>query len=224
MKEWAKREVELACKRENPDWDGKSFDYGCSCYQSALKAFNSLMDDGHSGFSFSMTKHILIRMMEHKPLAPITDEDFAGVTATEYNGLSEKQCPRMYSLFRTEDKDGKVSYHDTDRAYCIEINDPNDTFSCKLVNAVDELFPITMPYCPDNGYYKIYVSEFQLDHSKKDYDHRRIEYIVTPRGEKVAVNNWCFREVNGAMTKCTEEEYEADKAQSQRIANPNNDK
>jgi hypothetical protein len=26
---WAEKEIELACKHENPDWDGESFDYGC---------------------------------------------------------------------------------------------------------------------------------------------------------------------------------------------------
>ena len=57
--EWAKREVEIACKRENPDWDGESFDYGCSCYQSALKAYKSLCEDGHSGYSFGATRNIL---------------------------------------------------------------------------------------------------------------------------------------------------------------------
>ena len=26
-RECAEREVEIACKKENPNWDGKSFDY-----------------------------------------------------------------------------------------------------------------------------------------------------------------------------------------------------
>ena len=78
LKEWAKKEVEMACKRENPNWDGKSFDYGCSCYQSALKAFNSLVSDGHSGCSWGITKQILIRLMNSQPLSPITEQDFEG--------------------------------------------------------------------------------------------------------------------------------------------------
>lgn len=49
MKEWAKREVDLACKHDNPDRKEGEFDYGCACYESALKAFTSLMEDGHSG-------------------------------------------------------------------------------------------------------------------------------------------------------------------------------
>ena len=58
MKTWAEREVELACKRENPDRKEGEFDYGCACYESALKAYKSLMEDGHSGFSIGITKHI----------------------------------------------------------------------------------------------------------------------------------------------------------------------
>ena len=38
MTEWAEREIAAACKIENPNWDGNSFDYGCSCYQSAQLA------------------------------------------------------------------------------------------------------------------------------------------------------------------------------------------
>ena len=76
IREWAEKEVEIACKKENPNWDGKSFDYGCSCYQSALKAYKSLCEDSHSGSSFNLTKNILIRLMNDLPLTPITDEDF----------------------------------------------------------------------------------------------------------------------------------------------------
>lgn len=47
MLEWAKREVEIACKKENPNRKEGEFDYGCACYESALKAFESLCEDGH---------------------------------------------------------------------------------------------------------------------------------------------------------------------------------
>ena len=56
MLNWAKREVEIACKRENPDRKEGEFDYGCACYESALKAFDSLCQDEHSGFSIKMTE------------------------------------------------------------------------------------------------------------------------------------------------------------------------
>lgn len=39
MMEWAKREVEIASKRERGDKPESEWDYGCACYDSALKAF-----------------------------------------------------------------------------------------------------------------------------------------------------------------------------------------
>ena len=100
MKNWAENEVKIACERENPDWDGKSFDYGCLCYKSALKAYNSLLSDGHSGFSFSITRNILIRLMNDLPLSPINEEDFKD---------GQTQCPRMHSLFLHKDSNGNIS-------------------------------------------------------------------------------------------------------------------
>ena len=160
MYEWAEQECRLACKKENPnfDFDSDDFDYGCSCYKSALKAYKSLAEDGHSGMSFSFTIDILERLMRHEPLTPITDDDFKGedsICSDEdlaSRGLkSEIQCPRMSSLFRKETIDGEVTYNDLDRAYCIDIEKPSDTFSSNTDKIVDELFPIKMPYLPEKG-------------------------------------------------------------------------
>ena len=61
MYDWAEQECRIACKKENPDFnfDGEDFDYGCSCYKSALKAYQGLCEDGHSGTSFNFTRRIL---------------------------------------------------------------------------------------------------------------------------------------------------------------------
>ena len=73
LKEWAEEEVKIACQKENPDRKDGEWDYGCACYASALKAFNCLLEDEHSGFSIAMTKRILNRLIECKPLTPIED-------------------------------------------------------------------------------------------------------------------------------------------------------
>ena len=46
MKDWAKKEVEIASAKERGNAPADEFDYGCACYDSALKAFNSLCEDG----------------------------------------------------------------------------------------------------------------------------------------------------------------------------------
>ena len=56
MLDWAKNEVKIAAEREikmNETPDGE-WDYGAACYKSALKAYESLLGDGHSGFSISI--------------------------------------------------------------------------------------------------------------------------------------------------------------------------
>lgn len=220
MYKWAEQECRIACKKENPNFnfDSEDFDYGCSCYKSALKAYKSLCEDGHSGASFNFTRRILERLMNSQPLTPITDEDFfivhpeyaieSNEWLTERGLKSEIQCPRMSSLFRTETLDGKVSYRDVNRAYCINIENPSETYSSAKGRVVDEFFPITMPYMPEKGQYKVYCQTFLTDRKNGDFDTQAILYFITPDGKRVDVNRY-QTEKNGKMVDITKEEYEA---------------
>lgn len=201
--EWATKEVADACKRENPNWDGVSFDYGCSCYQSALKAYKSLMEDNHSGFSFGITKHILERLMEGLPLSKITEEDFEGLDFSSYDSI---QCPRMSSLFKHRNSDGTIYYTDVDRCYCIDIHDENNTFTGGERKIIDKLFPIKLPYWPIIGKYKVYVEEFLSDIKNGDYDTSGYLYCITPDGKKIEINKY-FTEKDGKMVEISKEEY-----------------
>ena len=73
--DWARKEVELAKIIEAKDLKEDEFDYGGACYDSALKAFESLTEDGHSGFSIKLTQGVLNRLIDGKPLTPIVDTD-----------------------------------------------------------------------------------------------------------------------------------------------------
>lgn len=187
LKDWAKKEVEIACKRENPNWDGKSFDYGCSCYMSALKAFESLCDDYHSGYSFSITRSILKKLLDRRPLTPITDEDFNGATSIS-SRHEEYQCPRMSSLFKTVYEDGSVEYSDVDRAYSFDAEFPDDTFTCGFdTNFLDELIPITLPYDGTSTKYKIKVQRFD---TKDGVEYRAILSITDSDGKVIPVDKY----------------------------------
>ena len=140
MKEWAEQECRIACKRENPnfDFDSDEFDYGCSCYKSALKDYNSLCEDDHSGASFSFTRNILKRLLDGLPLTAITEDDFDVKNYEpvedewlDSQGLvSDIQCKRMSSLFRLEHKDGRVVYKDIDQLLPDRIHIyPSETFA-----------------------------------------------------------------------------------------------
>ena len=212
-KDWAERECQIACKRENPDWDGKSFDYGCSCYQSALKAYKSLCEDGHSGFSFSVTKTILIRLMNGLPLTSLEDKEGEWdetVLFDSDNGIKSYQHKRMSRLFKHIDKDGNVSYSDCGRDYCQEITDPKDTYSGGCVgNILDELFPISMPYYPTVEKYKFVVDTFSaegFEGDKSDWNTRAVLYVITPKKDKVEINRY-FGEKDGKLVEITKGEF-----------------
>ena len=96
MEKWAEKEIRLACKKEG--------EYGRACYKSAMKAYKSLLNDDHSGFSIHLTKNILNRLINVQPLTPIEDvpevwNDISPWKSDE--GIVEKyQCRRMSSLFK----------------------------------------------------------------------------------------------------------------------------
>lgn len=223
MSDWAERECRIACGKENPDFnfDSDDFDYGCSCYKSALKAYKSLMDDGHSYSSFGFTKNILIRLMEGQPLTPIEDKDFfsdelndmVAEESPQYlkdRGLkSDIQCPRMSSLFRKETLDGKVTYHDVARCIMVDVEQPSDTFSSGSDRILDEMFPITMPYMPPKGKYKIYTQTFLTDRKNGDFDTHALLYVITPDGERIDLNIYETDDGKGRWKRITKEEYDA---------------
>lgn len=221
MSEWAERECRKVCKEINPDFnfDSDDFDYDCSCYKSALKAYQSLMDDGHSGSSFGFTKNILIRLMEGQPLTPITDKDFFDDNGnlvcmdmpSDYlkkQGLKSKtQCPRMSSLFRMETLDGKVTYRDIDRCVMIDAENPSDCFGSSDSRIIDEMFPITMPYIPEHGKYEIYTQIFLADKKHGDFDTRALLYAITPDGKRIDLNVY-KTERDGGWVNITKAEYD----------------
>lgn len=194
MSEWAKREVEIACARERlVSKEENEWDYGCACYESALKAFNSLCEDGHSGFSIQFTKSILDRLIDGKPLTPIEDTEDVWNNISDISCLREEkakyQCKRMSSLFKDVDADGTVKYSDVERILCVDEHDPRNTwFNGKVCKVIDEMFPITMPYMPNNKPIKVYCEEFLTDRKNGDFDTLGILYAIMPDGNRVDIN------------------------------------
>lgn len=209
MKEWAKREVEIACKRENSNRKEGEFDYGCACYESALKAFNSLTEDGHSGFSIGITKNILNRLIDGKPLTPIEDtEEVWKYSFDKEEGTRVYQCKRMSALFKTVHPDGKVEYSDANRYYCVNLDNPNVSYHNGLVfRVINETYPIKMPYIPLDKEIKVVCEEFLTDRRNGDFDTIGILYCITPDGERREINRF-FKEGKKDFIEINKDEYE----------------
>lgn len=206
---WAEREVELACKRENQGRKEGEWDYGCACYESALKAFKSLLEDGHSGMSIGFTKQILNRMIDNKPLTPIEDTDdvWNKCCWEKDNGVKNYQCRRMSSFFKDVYPNGTIKYSDNDRVIGINIDSPNVEWHMGLVSKIiDEMYPITMPYIPADKPYKVFCEEFLTDPKNGDFDTVGVFYVVKPDGERVEINRF-FKEGQKGFIEIDAEEY-----------------
>lgn len=214
MINWAKREIEIACDKENLNRKEGEFDYGCACYESALKAFESLYEDGHSGFSIKMTQAILDRLLDGKPLTPIEDtDDVWNECHYSKDSLKLYQCKRMSSLFKKIGTDGNVKYEDVDSSYCVSIHNPNNIYYSMLVRRIiEEMFPITMPYMPGKPI-KVYCEKFLTDKKNGNFDTVGVFYALKTengRQEKFEINRF-FRESEGNeegdWTEISKDEY-----------------
>lgn len=208
-KEWAKQEIDIAIKRERGSGNHDGWDYGCVCYESAYKAFCSLLEDGHSGMSITFTKNILNRLIEGKPLAPIEDTpDIWNMAWHRDDGSISYQCKRMSSLFKEVFPDGTMYYRDVDRFICIDTDSPTVGYRSSFVNGiVSELYPITMPYMPTNKPMTVSTSDFLYEEGNGDFDTTAIWYVLEPDGTKRDINRF-FKESEDGFVEIDRAEYD----------------
>lgn len=200
MSDWARNEVELACER------------GACCkyeYESALKAFLSLMEDGHSGASFAFTRNTLNRLMRGKPLTPIEDVPGAWVLISrdELDGAALYLCKRMHSLFKYVYTDGTVKYRDTDY-YC------KDLFtgamyagggSWQIVERYMD--PIKFPYMPPMEPYILNTLTWLTDRKNGDFDTKAYISCIKPDGTCIDIYEYYGESETGEWKQLTEDEY-----------------
>lgn len=218
MIEWAKREIEIACKKERGYENPAEWDYGCACYESAYRAYESLMKDEHSGASISITKSILNCLIDGKPLTPIEDTpDVWNHVYSENDETKTYQCQRMSSLFKDVHNDGTVKYMDVDRCRCVYMDKTDDIMWSNglATKIVDELYPITMPYYPSSNKFIVYVTEGLSDPKNGDYDTIGVWYIVTPDKDRFLIERF-FAESDEGWREISREEYDERVTQNQK--------
>ena len=177
--------------------------------------------------SIGITKNILNRLIDRKPLTPIEDkEDVWGEPRIDNEDKSKQyQCKRMSSLFKRVFPDGSVTYSDIDRYYCINEEYPHviwhNGFVLKIYN---EMYPITFPYMPNSEPDVIVCDELLTDRKNGDYDTLAILYIKKADGERIEVNRY-FKEGEVSFTEISLEEYkERQRLQEERINSENESK
>ena len=208
MYDWARQEVQLA-KAELKKNKNDEAQYMIACYDSALRAYEKLMKDGHTGTSFAITRGILEKLMNEIPLIPLEDTKIMWNHAYDRENEATFQHKRMPSLFKTVNKKtGIVRFSDNDRILC---KNPVDTSSAYfhsgfITRIIDGMFPIEFPYMPTKEKYIAYVTDFLMDPANGDFDTMNLVSVKLPTGEVRPINLY-YKEENGRWSLITQDEW-----------------
>ena len=215
MIEWAEKEVELACKREASDRKDGEWDYGCACYESALKAYKCLCEDDHSGMSWSITKDILLRLMNGDPLTPIEDTDdiWNECYVDKHEHFTAYQCKRKSGLFKDVYDDGHVEYSDLDQFIFYDIHDKHKIgfYNGFMAGICRKYRPIIFPYSPSGDTkYRVRVREsLRYANTNDDYDTLAILDMNNQSGtDYVPIFRYFTWEGSGAPEEISQPKYE----------------
>lgn len=201
--ERVRNEVEYAieCERKAAieENDDTFLDYIIECYHSALRAYETMAADGHSGMSWGLTRQIFARLAKGKPLKPLNslvDRPQEWIPNNNFEDDIARFNNKRYSPLLCElTKNGKF-YHDVDRWRFYELDNPDVPWYCgSLSRYMDEHYPITFPYNPVS--IDVRIEELLTDSAHGDFDARRIIDFVDPETGKTVGVDACFEEVDG---------------------------
>lgn len=187
MKDWAKREVELAKNEARADENAEALN---GLYNIALNAYYDLVDKLDGVGRPGIVKAILMQLMREEPLTPIedNDEDWLEVDIESEDpnvkpDFKIYQCKRRNSLFKKVVDDDEVYYSDSERAIGCDVNTNKHYGGGMGLAVLAEDDPIKMPYMP-TGKIVMFTEDFKYDEDVEgDFDTVGVLYFRYPNGE-----------------------------------------
>lgn len=208
MYDWARQEVQLA-KAELKRNKNDEAQYIIACYDSALRAYEKLINDDHTGMSFATTRRILENLMYEIPLMPLEDKEIMWNHVDHCGNESVFQHKRMPSLFKmVNKKTGAVKFSDNNRVLCKNLLDTDSAYFYNgfISRVIDGMFPIEFPYMPTKEKYVAYVTEFLMDPANGDFDTINLVSVKLPNGDARSINLY-YKEENGRWVQITQDEW-----------------
>lgn len=225
MKEWARREVDLAKAWLN-DEDLEEKEKMSEEYEAAYRSYCNFLDEYEKLENTKIIKTVFAQLLHEENLSPIVDseddwtlvEGFDPAAGNDNPGWSIYRCKRRSSLFKKVTygrKTGEVddlkaiTLRDIDRAVCIDINKPDCMYTGGIGPLVlDEMMPITLPYSPC-GKTRIFTEDFKYhEEHEGDVDTVGVLYFRMPDGTMKEVKRY-FKEDHESkqMVEINQSEY-----------------
>ena len=222
MKEWARREVDLAKTWLN-DGDSEAKEIMSEEYEAAYRSYCNFLDEYEKLKDARIIKTVFTQLLHEENLSPIVDseddwtlvEGFDPAVGNDNPGWSIYQCKRRNSMFKKAAYDRKtgevneITFKDIDRAVCIDINKSDFMYTRGVGPVVlDEKFPITLPYSPC-GKIRIFTEDFKYhEEYEGDLDTVGVLYFRMPDGTMKEVKRY-FKEDHESkqMVEISQSEY-----------------
>ena len=222
MKEWARREVDLAKSWLNVK-DETAKEMVSEEYEAAYRSYCNFLDECEKLENTKIIKTVFTQLLHEENLSPIVEseddwvlvEGFDPAAGNENPGFSIYQCKRRNSVFKKVTYDRKtgeeesVAFRDIDRAVCVDINKPDCMYTGGMGPLLlDEMMPITLPYSPC-GKTRIFTEDFKYhEEYEGDMDTVGVLYFRMPDGTMKEVKRY-FKEDHESkqMVEITQSEY-----------------
>ena len=210
--EWARKEVELAIKRETEiaGQEGKEeqLKIAIECLNRALNAYIEVYGDMPDDVSY-FTSLVFNSLVNKNILSPLTglDEEFVEVFGN-FDGYKLYRNVRYSQLFKEVWNDGKVVFLDAERVLCINPDNTVHFSNTFVTKVVEEYIPeLQFPYVPE----KFVAVVEELYSSKEHYDAIAILSVnkaVDGKMKKVAdINRYYKTEDEQNMEEISVEDY-----------------
>lgn len=154
--------------------------------------------------SIRITKSILDKLIDGKPLTPIYDDEEIWNSLDYYvnektYGYKEYQCKRLCSLFKKVYPDGTIEYDDVDYCFAKDVNTKCSYSSGLVDKVIKEICPIAMPYMPKSPI-EVITEDFLYNNKNAGYfDTVGIYYAIIDEN-KVNINRY-FSESDNKSNK-----------------------
>lgn len=160
---FAKRELDMLMPTGKDESDN-SYCYQKMINNSVMELMKTFYDQGHSGYSASITASLFNQLAKNNPLSPLNGDDSEWGDDIDYDG--SQQNVRCYSVFR-KNHDNSTAY-DIDR-FAFSDDDGRSWFSSGWLEEDLNLDnSITFPYTP--WHERIYVKKTSKDGEDEKYE------------------------------------------------------
>lgn len=216
FRQWAVRELSIAMNSTEDELTKKI----CLDAEFLIISMYHQMEEEPEEM-FEKFRNILSNLLFSKVLTPIEDIP----DNWDLLGSSEKatlyQCNRYQNLLKRVDaKTGEVSYHDTKRYICVNINDLKDTWIGGIGSVLlNEKMPITFPYTPEDTKIRVYMEKFSYYDEEDDFDTISVLTFGKPNENIIDVYRFFKKDVKGELVEITKSEYFGRKSKVQKKLN-----